>query len=147
LTGGGAIRHGQFGEIQRQVNREEHSMSDQRKETRKKLMAFTPVYDSKQKVLLGYVGDLTLLGVMVIGERLVEINEQRILQIKFPNDLPDELATQITIPARVAWRRQDESPRYFNIGFEFIEVKPEQIKLFQAILERYQFRQDFPDAA
>ena len=110
-------------------------------------MAFTPVYDSKQKVLLGYVGDLTLLGVMVIGERLVEINDERVLKIEFPNDLPDVIATHITIPARVAWCRQDESPRYFNIGFEFTEVKPEHTKLFQAILERYQFHQDLPDAA
>ena len=121
-------------------------MSEQRKETRRKLMAFTPVYDSKQKVLLGYVGDLTLLGVMVIGERCVEINKEIMLKIDFPNDLPGVTSTQIMIPARVAWCKQDESPHYFNIGFEFAAVKPEHTKLFQAILERYQFRQDMPTA-
>jgi hypothetical protein len=121
-------------------------MSEQRKETRRKLMAFTPVYDSKQKVLLGYIGDLTLLGVMVIGERAVEINTEAILKIEFPDDLPDGFSTHITIPARVAWCRQDESPHYFNIGFEFTEVSHQHTKLFQAILERYQFRQDMPTA-
>ncbi len=119
-------------------------MSEHRKETRRKLMAFTPVYDSKQKVLLGYIGDLTLLGVMVIGERFVEINNERVLKIEFPSNLPDVVTTHITIPARAAWCRQDESPHYFNIGFEFTEVKPEHTKLFHAILERYQFRQDLP---
>ena len=117
-------------------------MSEHRKEPRKKLMAFTPVYDSKQKVLLGYIGDLTLLGVMVIGERPVEINEERMLKIEFPNDLAGMVTTHITIPARVAWRKKDESPGYFNVGFEFTEVSPEHAKLFQAVLERYQFRQD-----
>lgn len=121
-------------------------MSEQRKETRKKLMAFTPVYDSKQSVLLGYVGDLTLLGVMVVGERTVEIDKAKILKIEFPNDLPGVASTHITIPARTAWCRQDESLKYFNIGFEFTEIKPEHTKIFKAILERYQFRQDIPAA-
>jgi PilZ domain len=119
-------------------------MSEHRKETRKKLMAFTPVYDSNMKVLLGYVGDLTLLGVMVVGERDVKINDEKVLKIEFPNDLPVVTSTQITIPARAAWCRRDESLRYFNIGFEFSEVNPEHTKLFQAILERYQFHQDIP---
>lgn len=126
-------------------NREVYSMNEQRKEIRKKLIAFTPVYNSKQKVLLGYVGDLTLLGVMVVGERSQEINNEVVLRIEFPNDLTDVTATHITIPARVAWCRQDaESSRYVNIGFEFTEVKPEHAQLFQAILGRYQFRHNFP---
>jgi len=120
-------------------------MNEQRKETRKKLIAFTPVYDTKQKVLVGYVGDLTLLGVMVVGERSQEINKEVVLKIEFPNDLPDVATTHITIPARVAWCRPDpETPRYVNNGFEFTEVKPEHMQLFQAILSRYQFRHDFP---
>jgi len=123
-------------------------MSEQRKEPRKKLIAFTPVYDSKKKVLLGYVGDLTLLGVMVVGERSVEVNNERLLKIEFPNDLSDVVATHITIPARVAWCRQDvDTPRYFNIGFEFAEVNPDHTRLFQAILARYQFSHNFPAAA
>lgn len=123
-------------------------MSENRKENRKKLIAFTPVYDSKKKILLGYVGDLTLLGVMVVGEKVVEINQERVLKIEFPNDIPDVTTTHIMIPARVAWCRQDvDTPRYINIGFEFTEIKPEHTKLFQAILGRYQFRHNFPDAA
>jgi len=113
-----------------------------RKETRKKLMSFTPVYDSKQKVLIGYIGDLTLLGAMVIGEKPVEINKDVMLVIEFPANLSDIVTAHVTIPARVAWCRQDESPQYFNIGFEFTEVKPQHTKIFQAILERYQFRED-----
>jgi hypothetical protein len=119
-------------------------MSEQRKETRRKLMAFTPVYDSNHRVLLGYVGDLTLLGVMVIGEKSVEINKELTLIIEFPTNLSDLKATHVMIPARVAWCRHDESPQYFNIGFEFTEVTPQHMKIFQAILERYQFRQDMP---
>jgi Tfp pilus assembly protein PilZ len=122
----------------------EHKKREQRKGIRKKLMAFTAVYDSNQRILLGYVMNLSLLGIMVVGEKTVEINEDRLLKIEFPNSLPDLASTQITIPARVAWCRQDESPGYFNIGFEFTEVTPERTKIFQAIIDRYQFRQDIP---
>ena len=120
-------------------------MSEQRKEARKKLIAFTPVYDLKQKVLLGYVFDLTMQGIMVVGERSVEVNNERVLKIEFPDDVSDVVDTHITIPARVAWCRQDaDTPRYFNLGFEFIEIQAEHNKLFQAILARYQFRHNFP---
>ena len=121
-------------------------MDEHRKETRKKLMAFTPVYDSNQNTLLGYVEDLTLSGILVIGENQVEANNERNLRIDFPIVLPNPMSAQITLPARVVWCRPDKSPQYFNIGFEFMEVKPEHEKIFRAILKKYQFRHDFSGA-
>ena len=118
--------------------------SDKRKAIRKKLMAFTPVYDTNPRVLLGYVKNLSLLGIMVVGEKAVETDIDKVLKIEFPGDLPDVISTHITIPARAAWCKQDESLRYFDIGFEFTKVTPEHANLFQAIMARYQFRQDMP---
>ena len=114
-------------------------MSDHRKESRKKLIAFTPVYDLHRKTLLGYVGDLTLQGVMVIGEKSVEINKNLTLGIEFPESLPEMPAMHVAISARAAWCRQDEGPQ-FNVGFEFIDVSPENVREIEAVLERYQFR-------
>ena len=122
-------------------------MDERRKESRKNLMSFTPVYDLYQGVLLGYLGDLNLIGAMVIGERPTEVNKEATLAIELPDDLPaDVTATRITIPARVAWCKQDVSPQYFNIGFEFKELKPQHTRIIQAILERYQFRRDIPSS-
>ena len=115
-------------------------MSDHRKESRKKLIAFTPVYDLLHKTLLGYIGDLTLQGIMVVGEKSVEINKHLTLGIEFPEGLPEVSARRVVIPARAAWCRQDDSPQYFNIGFEFVDISPENARIIEAILERYQFR-------
>ena len=115
-------------------------MTVQRKESRKKLMAFTPVYELLHKTLLGYVGDLTLQGVMVIGEKSIEVDKHLTLGIEFPESLPEILAMRVVIPARAAWCKPDDSPQYFNIGLEFIEVSPENAREIEAILERYQFR-------
>ena len=115
-------------------------MTTERKESRKKLMAFTPVYDLRHKNLLGFIGDLTMKGAMVIGEKSVEIERHFILGIEFPEAPPTLTATRIVIPARVAWCRQEDGPQNFNIGFEFTEVSAENAAVIEAVLERYQFR-------
>jgi hypothetical protein len=115
-------------------------MTVQRKESRKKLMAFTPVYDLRHKTLLGYVGDLTLKGAMIIGEKPVAADSHFILGIEFPEAPPTMAATRIVLPARVAWCRQEDGPQSYNIGFEFAEVSAANVAVIEAILERYQFR-------
>ncbi|RPJ20278.1 MAG: PilZ domain-containing protein [Chloroflexi bacterium] len=121
-------------------------MSNRRKETRRRLTAFTPVYDLYPRVLLGYLGDLTLRGALVIGTKLTTINKETTLEINLPGELADISVLPITIPARIAWCRPDDSPQYFNIGIEFTEVTPEHEELFQQILARYHFRHALSDA-
>jgi hypothetical protein len=120
-------------------------MNEKRKVVRKKLMAITPVYDLNPRVLLGYLVNLSLLGVMVIGEKSVEINTDKVVKIEFPGDLPDVTSAHITIPVRVTWCRQDESLKFFTSGFEFKQVTPEHTALFQAIIERYRFPENMPN--
>jgi len=115
-------------------------MAVQRKGSRKKLMTFTPVYEMLHKTLLGYVGDLTLQGVMVIGEKPVEVDKQLTLGIEFHECPPELPAARVFISSRAAWCRQDDGSHYFNVGFEFIDIPPETVRIIEAILERYQFR-------
>lgn len=115
-------------------------LNNRRIEKRRKLMAFTPVYDLHPKLLLGYLGDMTLRGALIIGMTMVTINKETVLEIQFPSELPDISLVKATVPARIAWCRQDESPDYYNIGVEFTEVSPETEDLLVRILERYHFR-------
>ena len=115
-------------------------MDNRRKETRRKLMAFTPVYDLHPKMLLGYLGDLTLKGALVIGTSLTTIGRETELEIDFPSDIPNIPTIPINIPARIAWCRPDESPQYYNIGVEFTEISMDNAILFEQILDRYHFR-------
>ena len=121
-------------------------MSERRKDTRRRLTTFTPVYDLHPRVLLGYLGDLTLRGALVIGTNLITINKATILEINFPGELFNERAIPVIIPARIAWCRPDENPKYFNIGVEFTEVTPEKEELLQQIIARYHFRHALSDA-
>ena len=114
--------------------------SNRRRETRRKMMAFTPVYDLHPRMLLGYLGDMTMRGALVIGTSLTTIGRETELEIDLPSDIPDIPTIPVKLPARIAWCRQDESPQYYNIGVEFLEISPENALLFEQILDRYHFR-------
>jgi len=119
-------------------------MSDKRKEERKSLMTFTPVYGLHPKTLLGYAEDLTVHGAMVVGEKPVEINKQITILIEIPGALPEATVPRLILPARVAWCRPEKRPNYYDIGLEFSNLKPEEIQMIEAVLRRYEFRREVP---
>jgi hypothetical protein len=116
-------------------------MDDRRKETRKKVMAFTLVREAARGGLLGYLGDLTLQGAKVIGEKPLELGAQISLSIDLPGDLPGISARRMILPAQVARCVPAEgSPREFDLGFQFTPLTAEQTAILEALLERYHFR-------
>ncbi len=118
-------------------------MNERRKQERKTLVAYTQVFDLYGGNLLGYLGDLTASGAMIISEKPMKTDTQITLAIEIP-ELPEVRATRMSIMARVAWCQQDLSPQYFNIGFEFKDVNDEHKKLIETIIQNYQFRRDVP---
>lgn len=115
-------------------------MNDQRKDSRKKLMAFTPVYDSISRNLLGYVGNINLLGLMLVSEHPAEVGREVILNIEFPSESRDMANPKLIMPAHIVWCKPSETPNSWTIGFEFKKLTLEQENTIQAILERYHFR-------
>ncbi len=118
-------------------------MSKLRMEKRRKVLTFTPVYDLHAKILLGYIGDLTLKGTLIVSEGPVEINQTLTLAIEF-RETSETPATRIAIPARVAWCKQEEHQTYYNTGVEFLEMTEENKKVIEVILEKHQFSRKLP---
>jgi len=118
-------------------------MQERRKQPRKNLMAYSQVYDLYGGALLGYLGDLTPSGAMVIGERKVEVDSEITLQFEVP-EIEDIQLKKLSLPSRVAWCQPDVSLQYQNIGFEFKEITGEQNKVIAAIMEAYEFRHEMP---
>jgi hypothetical protein len=121
-------------------------MSDRRKEVRRRFTAFTPVFDLHPRMLLGYLGDLNMRGALIIGTKLITINKETVLEIIFPGELADITVIPITIPARIAWCRPDESQQSFSIGVEFTELTPVHKDIFLQLLARYHFSHSLSDA-
>jgi hypothetical protein len=119
-------------------------MQDRRKLPRKDLMSYSQVFDLSQGKLIGYLGDLTPIGAMVIGDESLEVTERLTISIQLP-ELPKINATRLALPVRVVRCHQDLSPEYFNIGLEFEVVTAEQKKIIEAVLENYEFRRQPPN--
>ncbi len=119
-------------------------MQDRRKLPRKDLMSYSQVFDLYQGKLIGYLGDLNLIGAMIIGDEALKVNEQLTVSIQLP-ELPKINATRLALPVRVVRCHQDISPEYFNIGVEFDLVTDEQKRIIEAVLENYEFRRQSPN--
>ena len=119
-------------------------MQDRRKLPRKDLMSYSQVFDLVQGKLIGYLGDLNLIGAMVIGDESQKVNEKLTISIQLP-ELPQISATRLSLPVRVVWCHQDLSPEYYNIGMEFELITDEQKKIIEAVIENYEFRRQAPN--
>ena len=122
----------------------EAEMPERRKEQRKNLMSYSQVFELYEGRLLGYLADLTPKGAMVIGDQPVPLDSTFTLQIELP-ELPEVKASRMSLPARVVWCQSDLSPDYHDIGFEFTEVRPEQLQIIKAMMENYEFRREPPN--
>lgn len=114
---------------------------ERRMEARKKVMTFTPVYNLTSNSLLGYLGDLTMHGAQVIGEKPLEAGAQVILTFTLPDDLPEIMARHMDIPVKVMRCEADEESKgSYKVGVLFLELSAENEAIIRALLERYHFR-------
>jgi hypothetical protein len=118
-------------------------MSKLRMEKRRKVLTFTPVYDLHTNILLGYLGDLTLKGALMVSEKPVEIGRILTLAIEFRKAF-DSPGWRMTIPARVAWCKLEDHRTYYGTGLEFQEITEGNKKVIEAILELFRFTRDLP---
>ena len=116
-------------------------MKNQRNEERVKAMIFTAVYEQKGRVLLGFLGDLTLQGAMVMGEKPIETDRDLTLVIEFKGatEIP---GGQLVLPAHVAWCRVDKDTAYHHTGFKFLELNKQDEKIIETLVAKYKFSND-----
>jgi hypothetical protein len=118
-------------------------MQDRRKLPRKDLMSYSQVFNLTQGKLIGYLGDLNLIGAMVISDESLNVDDELTISIQLP-ELPKINASRLDLSVHVVRCHQDVSPEYFNIGVEFKSVTNEQKKIIEAVLENYEFRRQPP---
>ena len=119
-------------------------MQERRKQQRKDLMSYSQVFELYHGKLIGYLGDITMLGAMVIGEEPFEVGSEMNISIQLP-ELPGVTATRMALPVRIAHCQKDLSPEYYNIGLEFSLVTEQQKKIIDAIVENYEFKRQSPN--
>ena len=114
---------------------------ERRKLPRKYLMAFSSVYEASTGKLLGYLSDLNISGLMIIGKESLEFEQELDLHLDLP-EMPNRNETYLRVKARVARSQPDLDPRLFNIGFAFLDLAKEKEALVEAMINTYEFRRD-----
>jgi len=107
-------------------------------------MSYSQVFDVVRGKLIGYLGDLTPMGAMVIGDEVLKVDETLTISIQLP-ELPRINATRLSLPVRVVRCHPDISPEYLNIGLEFELLTDEQKNIIEAVIENYEFRRQPPN--
>ena len=116
-------------------------MEERRKQPRKDLMSYSQVFDLYNGKLIGYLGDLNLLGAMVIGNDPMDVDSKLTISIQLP-ELPNIKATRVAMPVQVAYCHKDISPEYYNIGLAFKLVTDHQKTVIEALIKNYEFRRE-----
>ena len=119
-------------------------MQERRRQPRKDLMSYSQVYDLSDGRLIGYLGDINLLGAMVISDHPMTENKALSISIELP-ELPNIREPSMLVSVRVAWCHQDVSPDYYNLGLEFNSITDKQQEIVQAVMDNYEFRRQTPE--
>jgi hypothetical protein len=116
-------------------------MQERRKISRKYLAIYSRVFDRTSGRVLGYLSDLTNEGAMIISDTTLAENQN--INLRF--DLPDPSlfsTSHLNMDAHIVWCRPDIDPAFYNIGFEFRQITPEQAKIIEEMISAYEFRRD-----
>jgi hypothetical protein len=118
-------------------------MDERRQLPRKYLIVYSRVFERNLGKMLGYLGDLSPMGAMIISEQPQDV--ESVLPLRF--DLPDLQIFKLSyldLTARVAHCDPDINPAFYNIGFEFLGVTPEQSEILEKMMETYEFTRETP---
>lgn len=118
-------------------------MQERRKISRKYLAIYSRVFDRSSGRVIGYLSDLTDKGAMVISDSSMAENQD--ISLRF--DLPDPAlfsTDHLNVDTRIKWCRPDVDPAFYNIGFEFKGITPEQAKIIAEMIVAYEFRREAP---
>ena len=118
-------------------------MQERRKISRKYLAIYSRVFERSTGRVVGYLSDLTDKGAMVISDTSMAENQDVSLRFDLPD--PSLFSTDhLNIDTQIMWCRPDIDPAFYNIGFQFKTISPEQAKIIEEMIIAYEFRRDAP---
>ncbi len=113
-------------------------MKDRRRLKREHIMFYSRVFDRETGALLGYLGDLTPIGCMVIGEKSLAPDTDYMLRIDLPEDMYPKPV--LNVSAQSVYCRPDVDPRFYTIGFSFQDLRPEDVAIVEQIVADFRLQ-------
>ncbi|MBN1665873.1 MAG: PilZ domain-containing protein [Anaerolineales bacterium] len=111
---------------------------ERRKLNRRHIMFYSRVFDRRTGKFIGYLGNMTLEGLMIISDEPVPVGQAFSLRIDLPEDIYPKLV--LAFDAQSVWCEPDIDPHFYNTGFRLQGVSEEDVALINQIVEDYGFR-------
>ena len=110
--------------------------ADRRSAKRKKFTYYMLVLDANTLQLIGYLTQISEVGIQVDSEKLISVNENFKLRV----DLTPEIAnkTMMVFNGRSKWCQPDRlEPNSFNVGCEVTLLSRDDAVIYNRMIEKY----------
>jgi hypothetical protein len=112
-------------------------MEDRRREKRRHLIYYLKVFDVNTDKLIGHLVDITPDGVMLLRKDQIESGLTYDARMLLPDDISGKKEINFTMISR--WCKPDINPDYFAIGFQMLNILPEDSIIVQQLVARFGF--------
>lgn len=111
-------------------------MVEHRKSKRRNFSYYMRVTDSVTQKPVGHLSDISLIGFKLDSSQPLPIGVDFNLRIDLNNEIADK--NFMSFVARSRWCRRDRlDPLTQNVGFEIVNMNPQDMTIYQRIVERY----------
>ncbi len=112
-------------------------MEEKRRLKRRHLFFYLRIFNQKNGELIGYLGDITPEGIMVISENPIETN--RFFKLRM--DLPGSAAVRrLEFEAKSIWSQPDLNPDFYDTGLQLFDVSKRDMAMIEDLISDYGFR-------
>ena len=111
-------------------------MIEKRKSKRRNFLYYMRVTDSLTQKSIGHLSDVSTVGFKLDSAEPLPVGEHYNLRLDLPTEMADK--NFLIFMAQSKWCSADKSdPFTQNIGFEIINITPQDAAIYNRIIERY----------
>ena len=111
-------------------------MPERRKLERRVFSDYLRIMNENTGELVGHLADISTGGFKIDSKTPIVANLDFLLRMDNANDVAEK--DHLVFEARSRWCRKDSvDPTLYNVGFQLIEIAPEDIEIFLRIFEKH----------
>ncbi len=111
--------------------------SERRRRQRRHLIFYLRVYDRENGGVLGFLGDISLDGAMLVSEEPIPVGRAYQLEIVWQDE--NGRKRRIAFRAVSRWCNNDVNPNFYDTGFQFSDTAPEALTSIRDVIEELGF--------
>jgi len=109
---------------------------EKRKSKRRNFLYYMRVTDSLTQKPIGHLSDVSMVGFKLDSTEPLPVGEHYNLRLDLPTEMADK--NFLVFKAQSKWCGMDKAdPLTQNIGFEIINITPQDAAIYNRVIERY----------